>query len=116
MPARLIIQLLGESASAVDAFKKTAKASDEAGAAGKRTGSAWSGLGKVAAAVGGAFVATKVVGFAKDSVAAASDLNESWSKVGVVFGTSAAQVQEWSKTSATSMGLSQQAALEAAGT
>ena len=116
MPARLIIQLLGESASAVDAFKKTAKASDQAAESGKKTGSAWAGMGKVAAAVGGAFAAAKVVGFAKDSVAAASDLNESWSKVGVVFGTSAAEVQNWSKTSATSMGLSQQAALEAAGT
>jgi len=116
VPARLIIQLLGESASAVDAFKKTAKASDQAAESGKKTGSAWAGMGKVAAAVGGAFAAAKVVGFAKDSVAAASDLNESWSKVGVVFGTSAAEVQNWSKTSATSMGLSQQAALEAAGT
>lgn len=111
-----MIQLLGEASSAVAAFKKTEKASTDAEGAAKKTGGAWAGVGKVAAVVGGAFAATKVVEFAKDSVNAASDLNESWSKVGVVFGTSAGAVQQWSKTSATSMGLSQQAALEAAGT
>jgi len=116
VPAKLLIQLLGESSSAVAAIKKTGKAADEATGAAKKTGGAWSGVGKVAAAVGGAFLATKVVGFAKDAVGAASDLNESWSKVGVVFGTSAQEVYKWSSTSATSMGLSQQAALEAAST
>jgi hypothetical protein len=116
MPAKLLIQLLGEATSAVAAFQKTAKASGEAEGAAKKTGSAWSGVGKVAAAVGGAFAAAKVVEFAKDAISAGSDLNESWSKVGVVFGSSATIVQNWSKTAATSMGLSQQAALEAAGT
>lgn len=116
MAAKLMIQLLGEATSAVAAFQKTAKASGEAEGAAKKTGSAWSGVGKIAAVVGGAFAATKVVEYAKGAVSAASDLNESWSKVGVVFGTSATEVQKWSQTSATSMGMSQQAALEAAGT
>jgi hypothetical protein len=69
-----------------------------------------------AAVIGGAFAATKVVEFAKAAVDAASNLNESVSKTGVVFGAAAADVEAWSKTSATAMGLSQQAALEAAGT
>ncbi len=69
-----------------------------------------------AAVIGGAFAATKVVEFGKAAVDAASNLNESVSKTGVVFGAAAADVEAWSKTSATSMGLSQQAALEAAGT
>ena len=116
MPAKLLIQLLGESSSAVSAIKKTGAAADEATGAAKKTGSAWGTVGKVAATIGGAFVAAKVVGFAKDSVAAASDLNESWSKVGVVFGKSAGEVYKWSTTSATAMGLSQQKALEAAST
>lgn len=47
---------------------------------------------------------------------AASDLSESMSKVDVVFGSSADEVIAWSKTSVDAMGMSQQAALEAAGT
>jgi hypothetical protein len=116
VPAKLLIQLLGEATSAVGAIKKTEKATNDAAGAATKTTSAWSGVGKAVAGIGAAFAATAVVGFAKDAVGAASDLNESWSKVGVVFGSSAGMVQEWSKTSATSMGLSQQAALEAAGT
>jgi hypothetical protein len=69
-----------------------------------------------ATAIAGAFAATAVIGFAKDAVGAASDLNESMSKTGVVFGTSATQIEAWAKNSAESMGLSKQAALEAAAT
>jgi hypothetical protein len=47
---------------------------------------------------------------------AASDMNESMSKVEVVFGDNAAAIKEWSRSSAESMGISRQAALEAAGT
>ena len=46
----------------------------------------------------------------------ASDLNESLSKVGVVFGDNADDIRAWAKSSAKSMGISQQAALESAGT
>lgn len=49
-------------------------------------------------------------------VKAASDLNESMSKVSVVFGDNAKVIERWSKGSAKNMGVSQQAALEAAGT
>lgn len=52
----------------------------------------------------------------KASFDAASDLNESMSKAKVVFDDMAPAVVKWSKTAATSMGISQQAALEAAGT
>lgn len=47
---------------------------------------------------------------------AASDLGESTSKATVVFGQAVDQVLEFGETSATSLGLSEQAALEAAGT
>jgi len=50
------------------------------------------------------------------AVDAASDLEESMSKVNVVFGASAEEITNWSETSATAFGLTQQAALEAAGT
>lgn len=54
--------------------------------------------------------------FGADSVSAASDLGETMSKVGVVFGTSSDQVKAWSENAATALGQSQQQALDAAGT
>lgn len=56
------------------------------------------------------------VGEIGKAVNAASDLSESINKTAVVFGESAQDVLDWSKTAATAMGQSQQAALEAAGT
>lgn len=62
------------------------------------------------------------VGFAavtaglKSSVEAASNMNETLSKINVVFGQQATAMQSWANTAATSMGLSSQAALEAAST
>jgi hypothetical protein len=54
------------------------------------------------------------LGFA--AVDAASNLNESMSKVDVVFGTNAETIKAWSATAATAMGQSQDQALGAAGT
>lgn len=64
----------------------------------------------VGAAVGGAFLVVN------KAIQAASDLAESQSKVGVVFGENAETVRSWARTSATAFGISEQAALEAAGT
>jgi hypothetical protein len=50
------------------------------------------------------------------AVKAASDLNETMNKVDVVFKENAQIVTDWSKNSATAMGLSRQEALEAAAT
>lgn len=50
------------------------------------------------------------------AVSAASDLQESMSKVGIVFGENAAQVTAWSTTATTAFGMTQQQALESAGT
>lgn len=71
-------------------------------------------LNKTVNIVGAALIAGIVVG-AKKSIDAASDLNESVNKANVVFGKSAPTIQAWGKTAATSLGLSNQAALEAAG-
>src|SRR5215216_4816431 len=89
--------------------------SDEMGPAADRVGDetgkrAGDRFGKVMAV--GAAAAFAAVGVGKilgDTVSAASDLNESMSKVNVVFGDNAAAIVDWSKTSSTSMGLSQQA-------
>jgi phage-related minor tail protein len=50
------------------------------------------------------------------SIKAASDLDESLNKVNVVFGESSKEIIDWSKNAATSLGQSQQQALEATGT
>lgn len=67
---------------------------------------------KRAAVVGGA--ALLLAG--KSAIDAASDLNEQVSKTGVVFGAAGADVIAFSKTTASSIGISQRAALEATGT
>lgn len=53
--------------------------------------------------------------FLAKSVSDASNLQETLSKVTTIFGDSADEIVDWSKTAATSMGLSQEAALDAAG-
>jgi hypothetical protein len=73
-------------------------------------------LKNIAGTIGVAFAGTQVVAFAKDTVMAASNMAESLSKVRVVFGEGAAAVEAWGATAADSMGISNQAALEAAGT
>ena len=62
-----------------------------------------------AAAIAGGIVA-------KQLLSSASSLQESLSKVNAVFGSSANQVVAWSETTAKALGVSQRAALEAAGT
>jgi hypothetical protein len=64
----------------------------------------------------GAAAAAVAAVVGKKFVDAGSALEESQSKVGVVFGQSAGMVREFAKTAAASLGISQQAALEAAGT
>jgi len=77
------------------------------------------GFAKNAKAVGGvmsAAVTAPLVAIGLASVDMASDLSESMSKVDVVFGDSADEIVKWSETAGTSLGQSQQQALEAAGT
>jgi hypothetical protein len=73
-------------------------------------------LKKVGAALGTTFAATQVAAFAKESIMAASNMAESLSKVQVVFGEGAAEVEAFGKSAAENLGISNQAALEATGT
>lgn len=61
-------------------------------------------------------ITAPIVGLGALAFDAASDLNESMSKAGVVFDDVSGQVTAWSENSAKAMGMSQQQALEAAGT
>jgi hypothetical protein len=70
----------------------------------------------MAATIGVAFGAAQIVSFGKDAVMASSNMAESLSKVQVVFGEGAAEVQRFGKSAAENLGISNQAALEAVGT
>lgn len=89
---------------------------DNVKTAGKGMGNFTTTLKKVGAAMGLAFAGTQLATFAKDSIMAASDMNESISKVAVVFGDTADAVYKFGENAAKSMGMSNQEALEAAGT
>jgi hypothetical protein len=73
-------------------------------------------LKKVGAAMGATFAVSQVTAFARESVMAASNMAESLSKVQVVFGEGAAEVEAFGQSAASNLGISNQAALEAAGT
>lgn len=73
-------------------------------------------LKKVGVAMGAAFATTQIIQFGKSVVMASSDMAESLSKVNVVFGEGASSVIEFGNNAATSLGISNQKALEAAGT
>lgn len=59
-------------------------------------------------------IGQQVVGFAKDSIDAAGNLNETLNKTKELFGDSSGEIVKWSKNSAQALGLSQGAALDAA--
>jgi hypothetical protein len=109
-PASLVIRILTDASSAQRGMRQAESSTSSAAGRMRST------LKTVGGAVAGAFAVDKVVDFAKKSITAASDLNETMSKSNAVFGSAAGAVQKWSKTSATSIGQSQQAALDAAST
>lgn len=88
-------------------LERTSKAAEKAQQRVER----WRRIGQVAQVAGVAVAA----GLWK-ATQAASDLDESVSKSGVVFGEAADRVQAWSATAADAFGQSQRQALEAAGT
>ena len=71
---------------------------------------------KVGLAAGAAVGAAAIGRFAGQSVSAASDLEEAFSKAQQVFGDATGEVVKFADTSVTDLGLSKQAALEAVGT
>ncbi len=99
------------------------KANSQTASTASGIGSAFSSIGGTVTSVMGGLVvgamskaASAVAGFLPGAINAASDLNETVSKVGVVFGKNSEQVLAWGKNAATAFGLSQSQALAAAGT
>ncbi len=87
------------------------KSIDEADGLLGKLGGAFTKIGVVAAA-GFAAAGAGIV----SAIGKASDLNETMSKVGVIFGDADAAVKEFAKNAASSLGQSQQQALDAAAT
>jgi hypothetical protein len=85
--------------------------------AGKKLGSSLtSSIKGAVAGFGAAFAAVKIKDFIGDAIGAASDLSESVNKSNQVFGASALVISGWAEGAAQKIGLSQQAAFDAAGT
>lgn len=80
-----------------------------ASAAGSASKVKMAGVALAGLAAGGA-----VVSFFRDSISAASDLNETMNKSNTIFGDSAGEIDKWGNTAAKSLGLSKAQALEAA--
>ena len=90
----------------LDKFEKETKQADRAMKKADKGVQGMAGsLKKLATAAGVAFAAKAVLDFAKASVDAAVDLNESVNAVNVVFGESADEVKALGEQAATSLGL-----------
>jgi hypothetical protein len=117
------LKSMGQSAdSAAADFKQLDAAIDSVQAEQASTGfgSVAGQIGKMTASLTAAYAA--VQGFREgflfvgDAIKLASDLGETTSKVGVIFGNSAQQIQSWARTTSTSFGQTTQQAMDAAAT
>lgn len=112
----LTVRVLGDVQDYVKKLQQAEAATAKNAKSLKLAGDAHAAFGRSVA-----FAATSLVGGAgivsalRASVDAASNLNEQMSKTNVVFGASAQALHEWSKTTATSIGIARDQALEAAG-
>jgi phage-related protein len=113
MTAQVRVEILGDAKSVQKAFNT----------AGKSVGGFQSAVSTAGGVIGGILGAGLIekgvgaaVGFLTDAVGNASDLAEQTSKIGVVFGKNASEIETWSKTTSTAIGLSEKDAKTAAGT
>lgn len=113
---RLIAQDLmsGNVSKAVGSLDRLAKQGGLVGAVAQGVGQSF---GQMLNPVG---LATNAIGtltdFMGDAISKASDWEEANSKVSVVFGDQARVINDWAKTAGTSLGMTETAALAAAGT
>src|SRR5262245_53722879 len=105
MARDLVIRIIGDSRLLERSLRKSERSVQGFQATVTKTGR---GLNRVFAGAGAGFLGG--VGFSR-AISAASDLNEQMSKNQQVFGASAAEVEAWSRTTATAMGISQRQAL-----
>ncbi len=108
MARELKVEIVGDASSLHKALGQAGKSTD--GFGGK-----FAKLGKTMAVAAGA-AGVAIGALAVKSIGAASDLSEQLNKTAVVFGRNGQEVAKWSAGLSESFGLSQRAALEAAGT
>ena len=104
------VELVGDSSKLERAFKRGEKSAAGFNASLTRLNRPAGGL----KGIGGIFAAGTTAAAIRDTVNAASDLNEEIGKTDVVFGRSAASVEEWAQTTADAFGVSQRQALATA--
>ena len=108
-----------EASALAKAELERAKAEEKAATATRSGTEKLQDFGKGAADVGDKLsigVTLPIVAAGTAVIKFASDLNETQSKVGVLFGDMADDVKQWSDTSATALGISKKAALDGAST
>ena len=106
-----VVKFISDIAGATKGIKKVG---DDLGGMGSKLASVLPSFKTMAVAGTAAFGAVAAASF--KLVTMASNLEESQSKVNTVFGASAGVINEFAATSATSFGITKQAALEATGT
>lgn len=110
---QIIVSILGDASSFDRATKQATSSAGKFNNVLKGVGqglgiAAFANVANVAMMASGA-----VIDFGRDSVKAASDLNETMTKSKVIFGASSDAMVEWASSAARSMGLSKRAALDA---
>ncbi|MDP9388184.1 MAG: hypothetical protein M3Q48_09815 [Actinomycetota bacterium] len=115
----LTVRILGDAKSAQAAFATIETAASSASGRLEAVSEKFRGAGQRLGEVGKRMtigVTAPLALLGKASFDAASDLNESMSKVGVVFGDAAGDIDAFARSAAKNLGQSRQEALEAAGT
>lgn len=106
----LKLSLLADTKNLIDGLNKGKKESETFGDKidniNRKVGLAFAAMGAAATAM--------AVKFTKDAIGAASDMEETISKVGVIFGDTADEIEKFASTAATNLGQSKQEALDAA--
>ncbi len=106
----LKLSLLADTKNLVDGLNKGQKESETFGdkidSINKKVGLAFAAMGAAATAM--------ALKFTKDAIGAASDMQETISKIGVIFGDSAKEIDKFASTAAKNLGQSKQQALDAA--
>jgi hypothetical protein len=117
------LRSMGQSADSATAdFKQLDAAIDSVQAEQASTGfgSVSGQIGKMTASLTAAYAAVQgfreAFLFVGDAIKLASDLGETTTKVGVIFGNNAQEIQSWARTTSTSFGQTTQQAMDAAAT
>lgn len=109
----LLVRILGDDRDLQQALGSTNRRLEQID---NRTQTFGRNIGRAFTAAGVAIGTSEIISLAGSSVDAASDLNEQIDRTRVVLGDASEEMIRWSETTATAMGISQRAALAAAGT